>query len=387
MKHQNGSTLIKTFSFWHIVLGLSFLLALASTTHAKTYYVVAMGDSMTSGEGAPDKRANRNDGFAQWGDNVLCHRSFSSYATRSINMLRSEIDEGDRIVYKNFACSGAKIFDGIVNFQEKRLASGGIVQVSPQIEQVQEWMAEQGIESLDAIIMSIGINDIDFANVVTDCVTPRVSNCTKDFVDTTGQVMNAILGSGYQAGLRYNMVDTLKPKQVFVMEYPDPLRDAAGQFCDRYDDGYSVLDGGPLYLFGHQLPVLGSVQNISYNESEAAYTLILNILNTYIRSFVMNMSNDTTNWTYVDGTMLATRTHGYCAGSNRYFNHFRDSNLKQLDLNGSLHPNDNGYQAIAEVLMEPLRSILVDENPTFFIPPRILPILPLDGDFQFRNSN
>jgi hypothetical protein len=171
------------------------------------------------------------------------------------------------------------------------------------------------------------------------------------------------------------------------MEYPDPLRDAAGQFCDRYDDGYSVLDGGPLYLFGYQLPVLGSVKNISYNESEAAYTFILNLLNTHIRSLVLSMSDSTTKWTYVDGTMLATRTHGFCAGSNRYFNHFRDSNLKQLDLNGSLHPNDSGYQAIAEVLIEPLKEILEPDEPTFILPPRVYPIVPWEGDIRVRVPN
>lgn len=327
------------------------MLGLAGPASAKTFHIVALGDSMTSGEGSPDVRANRNRGNAVWREDPLCHRSRNSYAQRAINALRNQIGSGHDIVFKNFACSGAKIVEGIYGTQNKRSSDGSQLPVEPQITQVERWMQDEGITEVDAVIVSIGINDIGFARLVTDCLNPFQFACTNSFRATLPAYFG-IVEAGYRSTLRTSLEGRLSPEHIFVLEYPDPLRDSRGAFCDRYDDGYQVLSGGPLYFFDARLPVLGRVANISSAESSLSFSGVLRPLNLRIRDHVArnDRASSGVQWTYVDGIAAATRTHGYCAGSARYFNTLRDSNLKQNDLNGALHPNDNGHQAMADVL-------------------------------------
>lgn len=318
----------------------------------RKYYIVAMGDSMTSGEGAPDRRANRNDGDAFW-DDALCHRSTASYATKMVGALRQRLGDRAQIVYENFACSGATVAAGIAGPQSKSLGLTGKAVKRPQVAQVREWMRSQGISRLDAVIVSIGINDIRFAKAVRDCLMPQ-PNCTTGFVHDLPAYWG-VLQTGYRNTLRLGLQNTLGARNVFVLEYPDPLRNSAGRFCDRYDDGGDISRG--LYWLGERIPPVGrALRNIDQQETSLAHATILTPLNQNIHNHVRANDRDssTTRWTFVDGVMSATRYHGYCAGDQRYFNHIRDSLVKQDDLNGLIHPNDSGHQAMSNVLLTTL---------------------------------
>ena len=344
--------LMKKRNLCQIIVGSLLISALSvPSAAAKDFYIVAIGDSMTSGEGAPDVRANANGGDAVWLEDPVCHRSRMNYADRAVQKLQDEWGDRHRIIYKNFACSGATISEGILGTQEKSGIDVKKVPIRPQVEQVQDWMQEQGIDKLDAIIMSVGINDIQFASAVQSCLSPIPGNCVADFVETLAPY-RSIVHTGYRS-MNLTLSQKLNPEHVFVMEYPDPLRNQNGQFCDRFDDGYAILAVSSPF-FGKRLTLGGLIKNVDRTESSFAFSRVLNPLNEDIRSH-----SEANGWTYVSGTMRATQRHGYCAsGTLRFFNHFNDSVRKQgqHDLTGALHPNDQGYEAVGEVLFEQMQA-------------------------------
>ena len=99
----------------------------------KTKFIVGLGDSFASGEGNPDyptvfKNISTYDGWfmnkissidksVEWWDRT-CHRSLLSW--QSLYALRESIVDNHRVIkFASFACSGAEIYDGFFNPQEK----------------------------------------------------------------------------------------------------------------------------------------------------------------------------------------------------------------------------------------------------------------------------
>jgi lysophospholipase L1-like esterase len=106
---------------------------------ALTY--TALGDSYSSGEGNPPFSAGK------------CHRSASAWP--------AFVAESTGLVTTNLACTGAKIAALTHSYNGE----------GPQLDRVSG--------ASDLITLTIGGNDIGFADVLTDCVDPR-KNCARD---------------------------------------------------------------------------------------------------------------------------------------------------------------------------------------------------------------
>jgi hypothetical protein len=187
--------------------------------------IAGLGDSIASGEGNPDRAiALSDDGFcfrsylggatgqfyrpsragfkggracesyetlqawqrqsALW-FNSACHRSLYSYQTRAALALAVKYPH-IAVTYLPLACSGATIADGLFGAQRARecppTKSGGNCQgnVNAQLSELREAMAaakrRQPARKLDAILLSIGANDINFSGLVADVI---VDNATE----------------------------------------------------------------------------------------------------------------------------------------------------------------------------------------------------------------
>ena len=122
----------------------------------RTLVIATLGDSYASGEGNPDVEGN---GAAQWTsigeagvDAAICHRSRFAGGDIAANAVLSDWpDQGDFVAYRNFACTGAKINDGLLSAQEDNRPMPCVpgdtwpTCGASQIQQLQDWV--DGLDS------------------------------------------------------------------------------------------------------------------------------------------------------------------------------------------------------------------------------------------------
>lgn len=287
--------------------------------------IANFGDSYSSGEGAPYASG------AKW-DNELCHRSGNSGQARAVRAIKSE-NPGLAIAFKNVACSGAQVANGILLSQRKKTWFGESDEsravVTPQMTQVRDWMADHGYAELNIAMVSGGGNDVDFGLFVEKYLvwpnefkvgTPEFNNLRTVINNDVPQLYRS-LQQAFEQNFTYD--------RVLVSEYPDPMRGKDGLFCDA--------------------------------ETNAMNQAFLQPLNTAIRTTISGFSK----FTYVGGTMAASRYNGICNNETPYFNNWlHDSVLMQGDFFGIVHPNRRGhneiYKPVYEVqLRAALREILL----------------------------
>lgn len=284
--------------------------------------IVNFGDSYSSGEGSPYL------GDDKW-DNELCHRSGNSGQARAVATLKTE-NPGIAIAFKNVACSGAQIANGILLSQRKKTWFGESDEaravVQPQLTQVRDWMADNGYAELNIAMVSGGGNDVDFGMFVEKyLVWPNEFKVDTPEFNALRSVINNDVPQLYRS-LQQAFDQNFAYDRVLVSEYPDPMRGKTGQFCDA--------------------------------ETSAMNAAFLQPLNTAIRTTISAMPK----FTYVGGTMQASRTHGICNGETPYFNNWlQDSVMVQGDFFGIVHLNRKGHREVYQPAYEvQLRAALRD---------------------------
>ena len=186
--------------------------------------IAGLGDSIASGEGNPDREiALADEGFcfrSYLGDaagefyrpsragfkggracdsyetlqswqrqsalwfNSACHRSLYSYQTRAALALAAQYPH-IAVTYLPLACSGATIAEGLFGPQRARecpqtkSATNCQGAVTAQLVALREALAaakqRQPGRKLDAILLSIGANDINFSGLVADVIVERTT--------------------------------------------------------------------------------------------------------------------------------------------------------------------------------------------------------------------
>src|SRR5215213_6297244 len=161
-----------------LAASLVVMLALVATAEAKKFQVVVFGDSYGSGEGAPavngdygaDGGSLRGQGVlgiinedsrpfpnpaADWngsaadedftGDGPLaarrCHRSPRATAPRAVRLLASEFP-GISFSFRSFACSGARIDEGVLGSYEGAQPIDQDNRVPSQLSQANAYVAD-----------------------------------------------------------------------------------------------------------------------------------------------------------------------------------------------------------------------------------------------------
>ncbi|MBN9164611.1 MAG: hypothetical protein BGO98_41730 [Myxococcales bacterium 68-20] len=346
--------------------------------------IVALGDSMSSGEGSPDSWIFEGTPFkpADWVDRQ-CHRSKSAPAALAAEAIE-RMDPTTSVTFLSFACSGATLekewaldsamFDGYEQNEQLNNAGSGIlgsyigiespagehvmsieefakdkrgVMIPGQVAQLKHAVANK--RKVDAIVMSAGINDAGFSKMLFTCTL--YSDCPNENV---GFQPNQIplkqrfardvkgIPAAYK---RFSHEIAGLANRVLVFEYPNPFTNDNGQTCDDLlEDVISPLPG--------QLAL-----SMTKYESTWAQSYAEPLLHNAIRAGVRDAGFE-----FVGGVWNAFRGHGYCASdAQRWVRRATESSAIQgptlhKNTKGTIHPNFAGYHALSTFIVRALTS-------------------------------
>ncbi len=422
-----------------LVVGLGAWADTASAVlEVKDYLIVAIGDSYASGEGSPETTNTRVSGTeiiqtVRWADDGMTPRNNSAYVRYhealvgyglrysvtlntptavSLDHIRAHrstlswpaqvalaIEKADphtSVTFVSVAASGATIQDGLLGpFNGVKLPFSGqhFDPMPPQIERVAQLV---GNRKIDALLVSIGANDIGFRLALSALAIHGYGDVSVSYDDISNALHNgnwgwlehkegfvgalhdlATLGQedlvGWEmtagldrlpslyAALHDAIRQRLSVGGVYILEYADPT--------GKYDD-----DGNLIYC-PHMLNDVTAPTHIDATEAKWGKEHVLDALNAAIH----NAANANA-WTYVGN--IAWRFgdgHGICAdppydrddyspndwnvgpwptgsrvawfrpalGSAAIEGPFFAMSLTQ----GMMHPNEFGHQAIKEAFL------------------------------------
>ncbi len=326
------------------------------------WLVVSIGDSVASGEGNPDHPGKLLPGKrfrARW-ESSRCHRSSKAGPAQAALQLE-EANPQTTVTFVHLACSGAEIGKGLLR-PYKGIDFDKSTQprlLEPQVKELEQVGGERHI---DAVLLSVGANDVYFGPIVKFCL--KNTRCMKEVfnpsVDAPGSpplpagpleevVPKALerLSVAYQqlakrlSGGRSGDSLVASPSHIIITDYFDPTRDAKGNFCKRI---------GLFNPFGWG--------QIDEEEAEWAAENLLEPLNTTLSDAAAEA-----RWTEVKGVAEAFKTHGYCA-KEPWIVHINQSIFRQKGMTvkslfiGGFHPNEAGHLEEGRMILEALDEVL-----------------------------
>lgn len=328
------------------------------TIDLKDYLIVSLGDSYASGEGNPEVPGIytiafppcRQEGQVQlttpcvqgirqragWTADA-CHRSSWAGPAQAALLLERD-DPHSTVTFVSLACSGATIEEGLLGRQVSRPPDR-----PPQVDALADILcppaaACAGPEAqrrVDALVISVGGNDIGFSDIVADCIR-LFSACTGDTISEDSPVAQArpkLIGLVLRYVQLFRAINaTLNVANVFLTENADAWIGENGQYC--------TIRGFPLGTAIQRDGVRWLHQNL------------LQPLNATGRSIARTLG-----WIYVDGIADPFRGHGYCA-ADPWIVTYPESWAQQGDDRGTLHPNRQGHRLIANRIGEVVRETL-----------------------------
>ena len=345
----------------------SFTLTVRSGSKAKrqsmvanisNYLMVVMGDSYASGEGNPRNvdawLKKRNSSFDPYWDDDQCNRSVHGAPAQAALQLE-QASKKTSVTLVDVSCSGATVQKGILGPQLRGMKS--------QIEAVNDLVKGRDI---DAVVMSVGGNDVGFGSILTscalqnDCPLARATTLPLSAYPTiqTGiQALTAELPTGYSlinkcftdatcTGTQNQSLPGLSLSpigQVFLNSYPDPTRSETGSTCSyltisREDFAWAhgtILDPSPVDPFMYR-----TTQGQLVPLATGAGSLNEAIANT-----------NQIGWKPIMGTWSETGTgstgHGVCAGAQSWI--FGLTGIFGFT-SGSFHPNPLGQKKFSAII-------------------------------------
>ena len=315
----------------------------------RDWLIVAIGDSVASGEGVPERPSLFASALWQ---SARCHRSSRTGVARAARQI--EADDGrSSVTFVHLACSGAGVQEGLLEPYAGAVPPRDEPPLEPQVSAL-EWIARE--RQVDALLISAGANDVRFSGIATFCAFVPSDDCFArpmplryggDGVHSPREAVIADLAELRRAYRRLNarISREVRPSHVYISEYFDPTHDEHGATCDGF--------------FG----------SIGAGEVEQALSRILAPLNTAVAQ-----AADANGWNLVDKVAPAFRTHGYCAGRQAWVSTLEDS-LRNLGgiadrHRGTLHPNAAGHETIGVLVAADLER---DLFPHRDFPPRPFP--------------
>jgi hypothetical protein len=308
------------------------------------WLIVALGDSVASGEGHPARRPPHWRGSEQG-----CHRSANAWPRRAALMLE-EADERTSVTLVHLACTGARIrrtgeyIPGQVLLAEE----SATVLPTAQFGQAGQFFRRAPRE-IDAVVLSVGANDIAFSEIVITCL--RRQNCNERYDTELPRRLTALEESYDALGDAFRSSSALRDAPVYLTEYFDPLHDENGNACRI---------GVPLFKRAQITP----------EEAEWAFLEVLQPLLAAGRN-----AAETHGWTYVDGIVEKFAAHGYCArdswivriagAASRAPGFFGVLNLRRVFRSMRqfpFHPENDGHRAYAELVAKTLRNDFYDSG-------------------------
>lgn len=292
--------------------------------------IVSIGDSVASGEGVPDVP---DPAEAAW-QSRRCHRS----ARAGPAVAAREIENDDRhtsVTFVHLACSGATVHAGLIGPYDGVESNPGEPPLPAQVEVLNRL---EKVRPVDAVLVSIGANDVHFGEIVRFCALAPRGNCFAQPFDPVGPadygektaaevVAASVAALPNSYGELNQQIDSSIPRrQIHFVEYFDPTGDSDGKTCEHGPPG------------------------VSEAELEQARDGMLAPLNLAVAAAV-----EKHGWDEVRGVAAKFRTHGYCS-PERWVNLLSRSFLELggspplKRLLGTLHPNRGGQTEIGEMI-------------------------------------
>ncbi len=354
----------------------------------RDFLVISIGDSIASGEGNPDRLVPEGSfpGWTPEWQDARCQRTALAGPAQAARRLERR-DPRSSVTFVHLACSGATILEGLVG------PFKGIVPdaegtdptqadpegehddlIRPQLAQIVD--LPLGDREIDALLVSIGANDLEFSTIVKLCLLLEkcydsgltgpfpglgdgdagvvfeqnieiLNDGEVTFADpVTGEERTADKGnySALAAVIDDHLVGGgLLPSQdrVFITHYFDPTTD------DHFDPADPGGDGTPPFEAGEahgwcSVPAIG----LDADESEWAGTVVVPGLNAEVSDAATEHG-----WTAVEGIAEDFATHGYCA-RQRWTRTLEESGLMQANVFGAFHPNTEGHRLSYGVRIE-----------------------------------
>lgn len=282
--------------------------------------VVALGDSVGSGEGNPPYPERQ------------CHRSPAAGFEQAARLLASKREETS-LTFVNLACSGARVPRGLLGKYDGIAPRRGTT-LRAQVDRLRALAARRRV---DAVLLSVGANDVHFGAVVAHCLAavPRPCYARRFDPERRGAGLSADAEVGHAlerlperyARLEAELSRLSPPPPVIVTEYFDPTRGPRGRTC--------------------------GLLTISRDEAAWASDELLAPLNLEIAAAAKRHG-----WRRAGGIADAFEGHGLCARGRRWVVTPGEAARQPDPPNGALHPNREGHRAIAERVVPQLASAL-----------------------------
>jgi hypothetical protein len=278
----------------------------ANPVQIKDLLIVSLGDSVASGEGNPPWRSTQ------------CHRSTRSAPMIAARKLETD-DERSSVTAVDLACSGASIYEGLLG------GYAGIEPGEPLAPQVDDAEDLIGERTPDAVLLSVGANDLHFTDILMDCLE-WFNDCARSQQARLTTEL-AQMPRKYQA-----LAAALNAKlggQIYITEYFTPLYDERGRYC-------RIFPG------------------LNPQESEWAELNVVAGLNRAVSQAAVEHG-----WHYVGGIRDEFVGHGYCAdAADRWIRNVWESLALQRNMNGAFHPNEPGRRSYARHLRQALDHLI-----------------------------
>jgi hypothetical protein len=314
--------------------------------------IVSIGDSVASGEGNPDVRLGLR--APRW---LLprCHRSLlSAHAETALAIERADPDQD--VAFVPLGCSGARIETGLLRRYRGIVPDRTGLSEPAQLEVVNRLARRREI---DALLVSIGANDVYFSSLVKLCIAEkqcwrRHFDPERPFAEASPQMPlleRAVADALAELPARYAAVERRLSRRVprdrvVIVEYFDPTVAVAGAAGSSDDDFCDMEVGGG--------------RRIDRREARWAHEKVLGPLNAAVRR-----AADEHGWRLVEGVDEAFAGHGICArpARERWVDALAESVARQgLDFSGTLHPNEWGHGATAALIRPVLEEVLTQPS-------------------------
>jgi len=271
------------------------------------------------------------DGVSMTYENQEAHRSTKA-ATAQYALRLEQADPHTSVTFVFVSESGATIANLINTRKPGILDPLGINNPGYDLPvEIPELTRIVGNRKIDQLFISIGGNDCGFSDIISDLANPFTTTAQKE------KEALAAFDKGYgdlperyedlNSALEENLNLPNTRSQIFITEYPDPGRTGP--------NSWGSIDLAPGL-------------SISANVAQTFITPdIVKPLNAAIEKLHILYG-----WTYVDGIPPAFVGHAYSEPPPgvSYFVTLGQSLENQADILGTLHPNQAGHDAIANVL-------------------------------------
>ena len=265
-------------------------------------------------------------------------RSGHAYAAK----LLEDLGKGTVVTFLPFGRTGSEIPNGLIG---PRTSNGrAIDQWIGNIGQISEVERTLGSRQIDALLIYVGVNDMEVANNLKSLVAGdnKLAGGTGDAtqarldVEARGRANLATLPGKLQdlAGA----LASLKVRHVYLTEYPTALFDNRA--------GKPVAGCG---VFSSDFKL-----NLS-KEDAVAIKELAEQLNDALKQAAKDHG-----WFYVPGIAAAFKGHGYCTRDFRYFVEAEESLGFQGDTEGTIHPNPDGHKKIGECVAKSVQKNTIE---------------------------